>query len=160
MVRLPGGGGEQVRPALPPLKEGTGARPDKKHEFWGVPIIAQRLMIPTSIHEDAESIPGLVQWVTVPALLGLWGGCSCSSDWIPSLGTSICRRCGPKNTKQKKKIFVSIHLSHQQPASEGGIKSQSDLPRGFPFRQDANLYPQMRPQIAENYQEPLPLLYL
>ena len=24
---------------------------------------------------------------------------SCSSDWTPSLGTSMCRRCGPKNKK-------------------------------------------------------------
>ena len=27
----------------------------------------------------------------------------CSSDWTPSLGTSICRRCGDKKTKKKKK---------------------------------------------------------
>ena len=28
---------------------------------------------------------------------------SCSSDSTPSLGTSICHRCGPKKTKKKKK---------------------------------------------------------
>ena len=28
---------------------------------------------------------------------------SCSSDWILSLGTSICHRCGPKKQKSKKK---------------------------------------------------------
>ena len=27
---------------------------------------------------------------------------SCSSDWTPSLGTSICHRCGPKKQKQTK----------------------------------------------------------
>ena len=27
---------------------------------------------------------------------------SCSSDWTPSLGTSICFRCGPKKRKIKK----------------------------------------------------------
>ena len=30
-------------------------------------------------------------------------GYGSSSDWIPSLGTSICCRCGPKKTKKTKK---------------------------------------------------------
>ena len=28
---------------------------------------------------------------------------SCSSDLIPSLGTSICHECGPKKRKKKRK---------------------------------------------------------
>ena len=75
-----------------------------------------------SIHEDVCSIPGPAQWVkdliqhccelwyrlqtwlgsgvavTVP-----WAG-SCSSNLIPSLGTSMCCRCTPKNHTKKIKI--------------------------------------------------------
>ena len=38
----------------------------------GVPIVAQWVKNPTSIHEDASLLPGLVQGVKDPVLLWLW----------------------------------------------------------------------------------------
>ena len=59
-----------------------------KIQGWGVPIVAQRVKNPTSIHEDAGPIPGLPRWVkdlAVSCGIGrrcgsdpelLWFGCS------------------------------------------------------------------------------------
>ena len=73
----------------------------------------------TNIHEDVGLIPGLAQCfgelvlpqavVQVTDAAQICCGCGCgvgrrySSDWTSSLGTSMCRRCGPKKTKKKKK---------------------------------------------------------
>ena len=39
-----------------------------KNGAFGIPVVAQWLMNPTSIHEDMVSIPGLAQWIEDPAV--------------------------------------------------------------------------------------------
>ena len=41
---------------------------------------------------------GAAAWAWAMAVAG-----SCSSNWTPSLGTSICSRCDPKKQKQTNK---------------------------------------------------------
>ena len=40
----------------------------QKSTHEGVPVVAQALTNPTSIHEDLGSIPGLTQWIKDPVL--------------------------------------------------------------------------------------------
>ena len=83
--------------------------------------MAQQVKNPAGVYEDAGVIPGLAQWVQgselwcwLPTQLGsgvavavtLAGGCS--SDSTPSLGTSICHRCGPKKRKQNKQTNKNV----------------------------------------------------
>ena len=89
----------------------------KKWSF-GVSIVAQQVKNLPSIHEDADWIPGLAEWVKDLALP--WAvGCRHSLDlallWLcvgwklqfrfhPYLGTSICRGCSSKTTKKKDEV--------------------------------------------------------
>jgi len=81
--------------------------------------VVQQVKNLTSIHEDADLISGLSQWLRIWHCHEPWctsqmwlGSCvamamalagSCSSKLTPSLGTSICCRCGPKKKKKKKR---------------------------------------------------------
>ena len=81
--------------------------------------MAQWLTNPTRNHDVAGSVPALAQWLTIRHCRELWcrlqtwlgapvavalawvGGYS--SDWPPSLGTSIYRGSAPRNSKKTKK---------------------------------------------------------
>ena len=41
----------------------------KTSKVFGVPVVAQRFLNLSSIHEDSGSIPGLPEWVKDPVLL-------------------------------------------------------------------------------------------
>ena len=75
--------------------------PDQTFGLWGVPFMAQWLRIQHCRELWCRLQTQLGSWVAV-ALVKAGGY---SSNLIPSLGTSICCKCGPKKTKKKKFFF-------------------------------------------------------
>ena len=72
----------------------------------GVPFVAQRLTIPSRIHEHAGSISDLTQWVKDLALLWLWHRLAGTDPilplaWEPPYVVGAALKKEKKNQKQK-----------------------------------------------------------
>ena len=88
-----------------------------KPSYMGVPVVARWVANLTCTHEDAGLIPGFPQWIKGLCCKELWyrsqmrlrsgvavvQAGNCSSNWTPSLGTSMCRTCGPKKKNKQDK---------------------------------------------------------
>ena len=78
-----------------------------------------------SVGEDMDLNLGLNQCVKNPALLQLGSGVAmavATPDSTPTLGTSICDRCGPKKKKKINKNFQQTKVQDQMILQVNSIK--------------------------------------
>ena len=61
----------------------------KKSLIQGVPSVAQRVTIPTSIHEDVGSIPGLAQGLRIQGCCELW--CKSQMQLTSDIAVSVVK---------------------------------------------------------------------
>ena len=93
-----GGIGDAAGPWAPTHRWDCLGSWDPENTLHGVPVVAQWVKNPTSIHEDSSSISGLAQWVKNPTSIHEdSGSISGLAQWVKDLG---CRklqsrsRCG------------------------------------------------------------------
>ena len=128
----------------------------------GVPVVAQRKQI--QLRTMRLRVPPLAllsglkiqhcrelwcrsqTWLRSGMVVALVQASSCSSDSTPSLGTSICCRCGPKKTKTKgkkrrKHVFYILQSSIGMPRTLKTDTKQSMNVRKIPcIRQPTEQY--------------------
>ena len=123
---------EHCKPAImgkkKPLKNDIAYLTGKKKQFlWGSHC-GTVLTNPNSIHEDVSLISGLTQWVKIWHCCDLWCSSqmllgsriavamvqagSYSSNWTPSLETSLCHTYTPKKRSNKQTKHLSLFHTH------------------------------------------------